>query len=205
MRPVNFSLTYPAAVANAIATAQQPLAAGFLTLTASPYTLSAPAYVTITSVADETAVTFTIVGADPNGNAQTEVVAGGNATTVTSTNAFSKVVSVYASAATTGNITVGNAQAGYSKAIPVDTYQGAFNIGVSVEISGTVLCSIQHTLDDIQNSSITPVWFNHWELVDLTVSGYNSYNFPISAIRLITLSGGGTTTVNVIQSGMPGK
>lgn len=205
MRPITFSLTYPAASANAIATAQQPLAAGNLTLTASPYKLSAPAYITITSVSDESAKTFTVTGADPSGNVQTEAIAGGNAAKVTTTNAFSVVTSIAVSAGTTGNVTVGFAQAGYSKPVPVDTYRAAFNIGVNVTISGTVSCTVQHTFDDVLGSTTTPTWYNHLELTDLTVSTANSYDIPITAIRLKVASGGGTSTVNIVQAGMPGE
>ncbi len=64
--------------------------------------------ISITSVSDESAKTFTIKGYDQDGIYQTETVTGGSSnSTVNSSNTYSKIISIEASAATTGNIKIG--------------------------------------------------------------------------------------------------
>ena len=63
--------------------------------------------ITILSAADDTAVTFTMVGTDANGDALTEVVTGVNAATASSTGYFNTVDSITTSGSTTGNVSAG--------------------------------------------------------------------------------------------------
>jgi hypothetical protein len=96
--------------------------------------------------------------------------------------------------------------AGTSAAMAVlDHYQSPFNVGMGLVISGTVSVTVQHTFDDVQNASVTPTWFNHTTLASVTASTDGNYAFPIRAIRLNQASGSGTSTLTVIQAGMPGK
>ena len=60
--------------------------------------------ISISSVANETAVNFTVVGTDAAGNAIQEVIAGGNDTTVTGVKSFKTITSVTANAAVTGRV-----------------------------------------------------------------------------------------------------
>ena len=63
--------------------------------------------VTITSAGDDSGITFTIVGTDAVGDAQTEVLTGANTTTATSSGYFNTVTSITTSAATAGNVSAG--------------------------------------------------------------------------------------------------
>ena len=63
--------------------------------------------ITILSAADDTGVTFTTVGTDANGDAQTEVITGVNAATASSTGYFQTVTSITTDGATTGNVSAG--------------------------------------------------------------------------------------------------
>ena len=63
--------------------------------------------ITILSAADDTTVTFTMVGTDANGDALTEVVTGVNAATASSTGYFNTVDSITTSGSTTGNVSAG--------------------------------------------------------------------------------------------------
>lgn len=92
---------------NNIATAQDPAAAGNLTLVSSPVSLSVPSYVYITSAADDTAFTFTITGLDKNGRPLTEAVTGANTKARVTTQQFT-VVSNVAVSGNAGSVQVGS-------------------------------------------------------------------------------------------------
>lgn len=66
--------------------------------------------VSITSTGIDTGITFTIVGnkvGNLSGAPTTEVVTGPNTTTVTSTNYYARIISITASGASAGNISIG--------------------------------------------------------------------------------------------------
>ena len=63
--------------------------------------------ITITSAGDDTGITFTIVGTDAVGDAQTEVVTGANTTVATSSGYFNTVASITTSASSAAAVTAG--------------------------------------------------------------------------------------------------
>jgi len=87
----------------------------------------------------------------------------------------------------------------------MDHYQSPFNVGFGVVVSGTVNYTVQHTFDDIFDSSVTPTWFSHPTVVGLAVNADGNYAFPVTAIKVLVNSGAGTATLTLIQAGMPGK
>lgn len=77
----------------------------------------------------------------------------------------------------------------------VDWSQSPFNLGYAVEVPGGVTTSfiVQYTLDDVNDSTWTPVWINdatNGTAKTGSVSG--SYTFPIRALRVnvSSLTGG---------------
>lgn len=93
-----------------------------------------------------------------------------------------------------------------SRAAPMDTYQNPFNVGIGAVTDGTVDYTIQHTFDDVFNSSVTPTWFDHPTLVSQIAEADGNYAFPVRAIRVIGNVGStGAVTVTLIQAGMPGR
>jgi hypothetical protein len=94
---------------------------------------------------------------------------------------------------------------GESSPLVLDHYRAPFNVGFAVVVSGTVTYTVQHTFDDILNSSVTPTWFSHEELAGQTASADGNYAFPVRAIRLSNTAGSGTTTLTAIQAGSPGR
>jgi len=102
-------------------------------------------------------------------------------------------------------ITITKTGAGSSSVAPLDTYRNPFNVGLGIVVSGTVNYTIQHTFDDIYNSSITPVWFSHPTLLNLTVNADGNYAFPVRAVKILVNSGAGSATATIIQAGMPGE
>ena len=125
---------------------------------------------------------------------------------------------------------------GPSTAVPMDTYMAPFQASIGVVMQGSTYaeCTIQYTLDNVLDSSITPYW---WDLTteadDLEDEGYllqesggkllqetgdgilvSSENivtrvidFPVAAIRanVTSISAGGAVSFTVLQAGMPGQ
>lgn len=102
-------------------------------------------------------------------------------------------------------IIVAKTGTGSSSIVPLDTYRNPFNVGIGVVVSGTVNYTIQHTFDDVQNASVTPVWFSHPSLAALAANADGNYAFPVRAIKILVNSGTGTATATIIQAGMPGE
>ena len=97
-----------------------------LTLAATQPAYNGVSYkVTITSAADEQGVNFAIVGIGVDGKALTETLAGGDTTTVTSTNYFVSITSITPDADTTGNITVGY---GGDARLPMTRIKGVYYV-----------------------------------------------------------------------------
>ena len=63
--------------------------------------------ITILSAGDDSGITFTIVGTDAVGDAQTEVVTGADTATATSSGYFNTVASITTSAASAGDVSAG--------------------------------------------------------------------------------------------------
>jgi len=200
MKPIQFTTpAFPAADPNFLANSQTPSTAGPLTLNA--VTISVPAYVTITSVADETGKNFTVTGTRPGGGAQSVTLAGGNNTTVTTSLTFETVTSVTVSAATTGAIEVGLAQSGYGDWIPLDIYTRNQVTTISVTVSGTINYTIQYTNEDPFNRSITQQAVDHPEanLVSETTDKTGFTQTLMRAVRWVVNSGSGTARITITQ------
>jgi len=83
--------------------------------------------------------------------------------------------------------------------LPVDRHN--FVTSLAVVVNGTTNYTVQHTLDDVLNSAVTPTAFDHDTLIAQTTSQDGNYAFPISAIRVVNNSGSGTTTITILQAG----
>lgn len=89
-----------------------------------------------------------------------------------------------------------------SNPIPMNTYVTPFNVGFGVKASGAVNYTVQHTFDNIWDSTVTPTWFDHPTIAAKTTAQDGNYAFPVTAIRLKGNSGNtGTSTLCLIQSG----
>lgn len=99
------------------------------------------------------------------------------------------------------SISVGSAAA--SAWIPVDTNKNPFNIGFGVTISTAVLTyKVQHTFDNVQDSTVTAVAFDHPDVTGETTNQDGNYAFPVRAIRLnVTAYTSGTAVLTLIQAG----
>lgn len=101
-----------------------------------------------TSVGNSSGMTFTIVGDSPGQprGPITEVLTGPNATTGTTTNYFSRIISVTASAAATGNISIGITG---SLALPRTRIRGVHYVGAAA--AGTIVVAMNTSAKVILN------------------------------------------------------
>lgn len=99
-------------------------------------------------------------------------------------------------------IVISQTGAGNTPAAPLDIH-GRPDISLQVVVNGTVNYTVQQTLDDVFDTSVTPTWFSHPDtnLVAQTVNRQGNYAYVPSAVRLVVNSGTGTARLTIIQSG----
>lgn len=206
MQPINVTVgSFPVANTTAIAATQAPIAAGELTLTATPYVLDPPRRVTITSAGNDTARTFTVTGTTFYGATIVEVIPGVNAATATGSLDFATVSKIEVDDATAGNVGAGYAQAGGSRWVRMDSWANAQSV-VQVSVSGTITYSVQTTMND-PNDPFEPinvqdvVWLDALDgnlVAESTAkSGYLAYTPTF--LRIVGSGGDGYATMTVAQ------
>lgn len=229
MRPVRIYALPRALDADGIAASQTPAGAGDLTLNGAlvvdgeaiiyrtdtdsdgrPYSYIGQK-VTITSVADETARTFTVTGLDQDKQSYTEAITGANASAATSSGYFSVVTSISVDAATAGAVTAGITAVFATPTIPLDHYIGD-GVALAVDLGGTATYTVQHTFEstEVQTwkdgydwDAAGAKWFDHdsSDLVAATADADGNYQFCPAATRLICSSWtSGTVEYDVISA-----
>jgi hypothetical protein len=84
--------------------------------------------------------------------------------------------------------------------IPLDYKQSPFNVGLGLVISGTQTVSVEHTFDDVFDTTVTPTAFAHSTLAAKTANADGNYAFPIRAVRInVTAYTSGTATLTILQ------
>jgi len=79
---------------------------------------------------------------------------------------------------------------GTSAWIPVDYKQDPMNIGLGcVVVSGTATYSVEHTFDNIFDSTVTPVAFSNSGITAQTANKDGNYAYPVRAVRLNVTAG----------------
>ena len=105
----------------------------------------------LTSAANLSAITLTLVGTDANGDSLTEAVTGPNATTVETAGYFLTLTSVTAGATLGANtLDIGWVDEVQSKIYPIDWRSGEAAT-YAVDVTGTINYTVQETFEDIQN------------------------------------------------------
>ena len=95
--------------------------------------------------------------------------------------------------------------AGASAVSPMNLNTSPFNVGFAVIVSGTVNYTVQHTFDDVYSPLFdagTAVWFDHPTIASLGANADGNYAFPVTGIRLLVNSGGGTARLTLLQAGI---
>ena len=90
---------------------------------------------------------------------------------------------------------------GTSAWIPVDYKQDPMNIGIGcVIVSGTATYSVEHTFDNVFDSTVTPVAFQNSGVTAQTTNKDGNYAFPIRAVRLnVTAGASPVVAMTIIQ------
>ena len=208
MRPVTQSRQLDAADPNGICLDQTTGGAGNLLIngalaTGGVATLDVQRRVEAESAADLSGVNFTITGTDEQGRIISETIAGPNAGVSSTVLDFLTITQIAVDGAVGTNVEVGTNGVGGSIPIPIDMYLTPTNIGLSVEVTGTVNVTVQHTFDDIFTSNASAIhdWFDHPTLASETTNQDGNLAFPPRAVRLLTNSGSGTCVLNLVQAG----
>jgi len=159
MRPVVVTVgPLATASANAICLSQTPTAAFTLNgslVSGGVATMDTPRRVLITTTANESSKTITVVGTDYNGSPITEVLTGPNAQAGYTNMDFRTVTSITISAAASAAITVGTNNVASSQWVRLDEWANA-QTAIQCTVTGSVNYTIQQTLQD-PNSPTNPV------------------------------------------------
>jgi len=85
--------------------------------------------------------------------------------------------------------------------VPLD-YRNIPDVSLQVQVVGTATWTVQQTLDDVFDTAITPVWFDHPDtnMVAQTVNRQGNFDKPVRATRLSQTAGAGSCIFTVIQS-----
>lgn len=154
--------------------------------------------VSLTSSQNLSSVLFTVVGFDPVRTLITQSITGPNNSTVYTTTGYTVVSSITPNATFTSGISAGMGTSGTTNWFVASTYVPDFNIGIGVYVSGSLVYTVQHTFDDIFNTSLGSLRvFNNENsaVVNATTSQDTNYAFGIAASRVaITGTGGGGLT-----------
>jgi len=168
MKPKRIDIDPVAVDPDGLAKAQAVVAAGALSLdgdliSGGAYSGDYARQLGVLSAADDSLITFTIVGTDSDGKALTEVVTGsaGAPGTAETTGYFLTVASVTASAAAAGNVSVGTVDEISSQVFPIDFASGT-PCTIGVDATGVVNFTVQETFDNFQRETNcqSVQWFN---------------------------------------------
>lgn len=91
--------------------------------------------------------------------------------------------------------------------ILLDPYISPFSVNSYIEIPGgtTASLTVHTTIDDVQDTSVTPVWVADATYGTVTSSKGASYALPITAVRVTVGSiSGGPVYFTVLQAGRVG-
>jgi hypothetical protein len=222
-RAVTVTKSLTAAVVNAISAAQALAAAGDLVIngtlaTGGVATLDSQRRVSLLSSGNDSALVWTIYGANDAGAAISEAVPGGNAAAVATQQDFATVTRVASSGAVAGTVQVGTSAVGSSPWQVPNPHITPFVMGFENEV---VAGAPVFTIETTQTSPLAPMPIYQtggygpqaapvptaigWPgMTGLAVSGQGAVNTPIAAWRL-TLTTVGTARATAIQAGIVGN
>lgn len=100
-------------------------------------------------------------------------------------------------------VVVSQTGVGTTAVVPLLTH-GRAEVSLQVAVTGTVNWTLQQTLDNPYDASITPAWFDSSDanMVAQTVQRQSNYAFVPAAVRLVVNSGTGTARLTILQPGI---
>jgi len=155
-------------------------------------------YVSLTTTANLSTITFTFVGTDAEGRTQTASQVGPNNTTTYLTDYFKTITSVTSSATLGANtMNVGWTAAAHTPCIPVDCHAGN-GAAVGCDISGTISYTVQNTNANIWTDQ-TPSWY---DLIDArTTDWYGTAEPGSTGVRVAIASHTSGVVIFTISQG----
>lgn len=102
-------------------------------------------------------------------------------------------------------ITISQTGTGRSAVIAADSFQNPFNVGVQVDVTGTVTFSIEFTMDDIMASGFSASsaqWSAASGLSALSAAAAGALLVPCHGISINVTAGTGTATAKLVQAGV---
>lgn len=210
-RPKSITLSPTATDADGIAQSQTPAAGGVQSLTINgalasggTVTFSQPQHVTITSVADESARTFTVTGTDRYAAPLTEEITGANAGVAVGAANFATVTGITTDNDTTGAVTAGVNGTCESQWVILNYRNSTVGTHFSGELSSgaTMTFMVQHTLNDPFDPAFSETSATAFDGASATANQLGTHTLPVTAIRLrITAYTSGTVTFRIVQVG----
>lgn len=202
MRTKTYTMTGVNVSATGIAAAQAPTSGTALTLQAAAASLSPNRFISITSTANLSAISFTIVGTDRWGNAMTEVVTGPNNATVQSLGAYASVTSITPNGTSVSNVSAGWPVGAVSPWIVCGQAMGLDNVPVA-------LCSVLNSVGvTTGNLQATYCMFPRFSEPDISIDDSQAitpgspFEAGGSGVRFVMTSGASTTcTFKVRRAG----
>jgi hypothetical protein len=212
MRPIQKTLSFQAASATGVTTAQTPVNGVNLTINGTfasggVATFNEATVVAFASSSNLSTVVFTIRGTLANGVTVSENVTGPNNNTVSSTTLFKTVTSIAVATVTvftTQTVSVGNpnsASFGTGPWWPLDIYVPNQVTTISCnELVNGVTYSVEYTNEDPFDTTITQLAVAHpvAALTGASTSQTATTTTLMRAVRVVT-SGGGSLRVTVVQ------
>lgn len=207
---------WPAPDRDGICLAQQTTGAGSLAISGALSSVRAPdknpfvrwaqtpglmRTVSLYSAGDLSTVNVTVAGLDWNFAAVTETTAGPNATTKYTTATFQYITSVTVDAAVGTDIEIGTGTTGYTDPWLLSNRVDPANVGLFIDVTGTINVTVRYTPDAPLPSS--PTWFNHPFMTSLTADTQGNLAFPCSYAETLinSSSSDGAVKFTVIQAG----
>lgn len=196
----------PTAVdADGVCASQSPGAGAILIngelATAGVATFGAAQLVRLTSGGNDAALFFTFVGTDADGNAQSQTVAGTNASNTDTTLFFKTITSITHTGSVATTIVVGNLITSVSPTLKVDTGINPVNIALVAElVSGTSTFDVNVTYGD--NNDYPALWSDHASIAAKSATTYGSQTIPVAGFRVkCTASSSGVVRLRAVQAG----
>lgn len=163
-----------------------------LTNTDSGDGLARHVLITNDAARDDTLITVTIVGTDADGKAQTETIAGPDASTTTVTTKFFLTVTSVTPLSTIGSNTwdIGYDDIIASKTIPLNSLSG-YPAVAAVNVTGTIAFDVEVTYDLVNSPEFTwtdqstPTWINATNITNKTANIIGELDIGAQAARVL--------------------
>ena len=202
------SLILAAPVQNGISLLQSNASAGNLTITGSlatggVATMDVARRVGITSMGNDSGLTWTITGTDRYGRAQSESIAGANDTVAQSTRDFLTVTKIASSGATASTVEAGTTGTASTVPVVVDYFVNRGDYNCICTNPGGDTYSIEGATDDFAPSYDmtvnSPAWVAQTNFNAITAVGPTQglIQGPLTLLRLTITAGTGLVTARI--------